>query len=372
MADTSITEKLQPLAAKGAALLLSDCEPLTVDELRTLARMRGSRGVQVASMNRAALLALLTGAPLPIEQLPTGAPPVSAGNADLNAALAALQAALAPKLDMAAIRDEIAKAVAEMTLPKPLTIQVRELPPVEIKTPHKQFETLLRVLTCGIRNVWLVGTAGAGKTHASEDCAKAMGLPYGSISVCQQSTKADLLGFTDATGTYRSTHFRRIYEHGGVFLLDEIDNGNPNVLAVLNQALSNNQCAFADSDAMVPRHKDCYVLAGANTVGHGATAKYVGRNPIDAATIDRFVFIQWEVDEALEVALCGNKAWATRVQKVRKVAGELGLSVVVSPRASINGAKLLAGGFLQSDVESMVLFKDWSGDAKAKVLAKLA
>lgn len=366
MADEAETLKLklEPLAAKGNALTLADCEPLTVDELRTLARMRGSRGVQVASMNRAALLSLLTGAP----QTPAPQIPVT-GNGDLQNALAALQAALAPKLDMAAIRDEITRAVAELTVPKPLAITVAGLPEIKVETPHKQFELLLRVISAGCKNIWLVGPAGSGKTRAAEDCAKTLQLPYGAISVCAQSTKADLLGYMDATGNYRDTHFRRVYEHGGVFLIDEIDAGNPNVLAVLNQSLANGQCAFPDK--MITRHEKCFVLAGANTVGHGATAKYVGRNPIDAATIDRFVYIAWEIDETLEATLAGNKQWVSRVQKVRKAAAELGLSVVVSPRASIHGSKLLAAGILQSDVEAMVLFKDWSSDAKAKVLAKI-
>src|SRR5699024_2303605 len=99
-------------------------------------------------------------------------------------------------------------------------------------------------------------------------------------------------------------------------LLDEIDAGNPNVLAALNSALANNYCAFPDG--MVKRHDNFRVIAAANTFGSGANIVYAGRNPIDGATKDRFVFIDFDIDENMERQIAGNDTWVNIVQTIRK------------------------------------------------------
>jgi cobaltochelatase CobS len=52
------------------------------------------------------------------------------------------------------------------------------------------------------------------------------------------------MGYMDAHGKLVRTLLREAYEHGGVFLLDEIDAGNPGVLTVLNALLANGQVGF--------------------------------------------------------------------------------------------------------------------------------
>jgi MoxR-like ATPase/transcriptional regulator with XRE-family HTH domain len=207
--------------------------------------------------------------------------------------------------------------------------------------------------------VWLYGEAGSGKTTAAGEAAKALELSFGFISVCPTSTQSHFLGYMDAVGNYNPTLFRKTYEHGGVFLIDEIDNGSPAILAVLNSALANGECAFPDK--VVERHKDCVIIAAANTIGRGATAQYVGRNAIDAATLDRFVFIKWNIDEELEKAIVGLpwdkktldidtggipniEQWLWLVRLARNKCTEIGLQHIISPRASVYGAKLLSCG----------------------------
>ncbi len=82
-----------------------------------------------------------------------------------------------------------------------------------------------------------------------------------------------------------------------MFLCDEIDAGNANVLATLNALLSQPIAAFPDG--MVERHENFAFLAAGNTTGAGADMKFVGRNQLDGATLDRFVFVFWEYDEEL-------------------------------------------------------------------------
>ena len=120
-------------------------------------------------------------------------------------------------------------------------------------------------------------------------------------------------------------------------------------------------------DKRVSRHPDFRVVAAANTFGTGADRQYVGRNQLDAASLDRFAFLEWGYDEALERSLAGNDAWVDRVQKVRKAVSTLKIRHVVSPRASIQGASLLAAGMAQSAVESAVLFRGLDSATVAKI-----
>lgn len=232
---------------------------------------------------------------------------------------------------------------------------------------HAQFPTLLALLA-EKQHVYLVGPAGSGKTTAAEKCAAKLGLPFFCQSVGAQTTQAQLVGYNDATGNYIPTHFRRAYEGGGIFLLDEIDAGNANVLTALNAALANGNCAFPD--AMVKRHEDFRCIAAANTFGTGADRQYVGRNQLDAASIDRFAFLEWPYDEALERDLAGDVVWTTYVQNIRRAVETLKIRHVVSPRASIQGARLLAAGIPRETVESTVLWKAVDQPTRAKILAQ--
>jgi len=190
---------------------------------------------------------------------------------------------------------------------------------------HKEFSKILRYIETRT-HLYLYGPAGTGKTQAAENAATAIGLDFFPLSVCGQTTKSELLGYTTANGSYIGTHFRTAYENGGVFLMDEIDNGNPNVLSVLNSALANGVCAFPDK--VVPKNPNFVFLASANTFGTGASAEYIGRNPLDAATLDRFKQIFIDYDEELETELFPTAA--PIVQNLRK--GMKGERVVLSMR----------------------------------------
>lgn len=238
---------------------------------------------------------------------------------------------------------------------------------VEIKSPkgskkikgvtHENFEILVKTVAAGLP-IFMVGPAGTGKTHSAELAATSLGLDFYSISVGSQTSKSDLIGYMNATGEYVKTAFRDAYEKGGVFLLDEADAGNSNVLILLNAALSNGYMSFPDK--MVHAHDDFRLIASANTYGTGASRQYVGRNQLDAATIDRFVTLAWEIDERVEAMLAGTSAegkkWMNVVRAVRRrVVDELELRVVISPRATQRGAKLLEAGIGFRDVLEMAL-----------------
>lgn len=223
----------------------------------------------------------------------------------------------------------------------------------ELGVQHYQYRQLLKYVQTK-ENIYLVGSAGSGKTTACQNIAKALGVPFyftGAIS-----SEYKLTGFINAQGTIVSTEFRKAYEQGGLFLFDEIDASLPGAVLAFNAALANNFMDFPDKK--VARHKDFYCIAAANTFGSGADRQYVGRNQLDAASLDRFIFLSWEIDEDLEREIAKNDEWVTYVQRVRNSVAKHSLRVLVSPRASIKGAKLLAAGIAQNEVENAVL---WNG-----------
>lgn len=247
---------------------------------------------------------------------------------------------------------------------KTITIKRKDLPEIKFDAVHSQFEKLLRLMSCRVP-VFITGPAGSGKTKAVEQASDALGLEFSAVSVGPQTTQSHLMGYMDATGRYVVSEFRKRFENGGVFLIDEFDAGSPQVLTCLNSALSGSFCAFPD--AMVKKHADFLCIATGNTYGNGANRIYVGRNQLDGATLDRFVVLEFDYCEKLERKLTNNDAWLERVQVIRNKVSELGIRVVISPRASIYGAKLLESGFTQKEVESMTIFKGMSKEDMERV-----
>jgi hypothetical protein len=256
---------------------------------------------------------------------------------------------------------------------------------------HHKFPLLAAAVAARV-NVMLVGPAGSGKTTAVEKVAQALNLPfYGTGAV---SSEYKLTGFIDAQGRIVSTAFRKAFEFGGVFLFGETDASMPGALLAFNTGLANGWMDFPDG--VVQKHPDFRVVADANTFGTGADRLYVGRNQLDAASLDRYAVLDWPYDEALEAAMIGADApkgapsprsieplpaervqavanqWVERVRKVRSAVNELKVRHVVSPRATVNGSRLLAAGFTWAEAEDAVIWKGLDADTRGKVIAKAA
>jgi midasin (ATPase involved in ribosome maturation) len=264
--------------------------------------------------------------------------------------------------------DTLRPKVTEIRLPEG---KVRKIEGIQ----HYTFPKVLVNVTEGVSS-YLVGPAGTGKSTIAENVSQALGLDFSSQSVSSQTTVSNLVGYMSANGEYVGTEFRNRYEKGGVFLLDEVDNGNPNVLTVLNSALSNSFMSFPDG--MVKRHQSFTLIATANTFGNGATAEYVGRNALDKAFLDRFATVEVGYDLDVEQAMLDSveldpmlgAKWLNIVRVARKNAEEFGLKVVVSPRATLNGAKLLRHKdiYTISDVAKATFLSGVKDDQAEKLL----
>lgn len=330
-----------------------------------------------------------------IATVPAFAPPPVP--ADAAAQLLSLIAGLTPKaaIDMDAINAQIElhvgplrdhqdafDAVAQRLRDDIEALRQREPPAVRLEiakggevrtvegTHHPKFATLMRALSARqgdgyAPNIWISGPAGSGKTHAAKTAAKALGVAFhynGALSMPHE-----LLGFIDAAGRYHRTPFREAYEHGGVYLFDEVDGSDNSALLALNAALANGTATFPDGQ--YARNANCYVVATANTWGLGATAEYIGRSKIDAAFLSRFpVRIGWDYDEALERAISGNVTFADRVQGARRAARKAGLKVLIDPRASIAGAALVASGFTEIEAAELTYLANLTPDQRRMIV----
>lgn len=272
-------------------------------------------------------------------------------------------------VDEAAVGAIVDKKLAESRKKQVKVIEVKQpdnLPNKVVGVCHYLTEQIAQVCNVGVHQM-LVGPAGGGKTTCCEKVAEILNLKFYPMSVGPQTTKSDLLGFIDAAGNYHTTPLREAFENGGLLLLDEVDAANAGVLTIINALLANGYCSFPDG--VKARNENFRCICACNTYGRGADRQYVGRNQLDAATLDRFAVVDFDYDDNLERMIAGNDAWVDKVQQYRKRAFDLKMRVVISPRASIFGAKLLASGMKEKLVEELVVWKGVSAEIRSKLTA---
>lgn len=206
---------------------------------------------------------------------------------------------------------------------------------------HEKFETVLKFVANN-EPVFLTGAAGCGKNVLCKQVAEALGLKFYFTNAVTQEYK--LTGFTDAMGQYHQTQFYKAFKEGGLFMLDEMDASIPEVLVILNAAIANRYFDFPAPIGYVEAHPDFRVIAAGNTFGLGADFEYVGRNQLDAASLDRFALVKMDYSDAIENAVAfGDKELVKFCREYRNTANKNGLKVIVSYRAIGRLAKMQEG-----------------------------
>jgi MoxR-like ATPase len=193
---------------------------------------------------------------------------------------------------------------------------------------HEEFETILKFVQAD-EPVMMVGPAGSGKNVLVSKVAKALDLNFYFSNAITEEYK--LTGFIDAMGKYHETEFFRAFTKGGLFFLDEIDASIPETLVILNAAIANRYFDFPHL-GKVNAHKSFRVIAAGNTYGHGATYQYVGRNQLDAASLNRFAVVEINYSEKIEKLLTQDKELLQFVRGFRKACDKAGVNHIVSYR----------------------------------------
>lgn len=222
---------------------------------------------------------------------------------------------------------------------------------------HKDFEKVLKLVSKDIPTM-LVGPAGSGKNVCIKQVADTLGLEmYYTNNV---SNEFKITGFVDAGGVYHETEFYKAFKNGGVFFLDEIDSSDPSALIILNSAISNGYVTFPHEK--VERHPDFRCVAAANTWGNGRDFQYVGRNALDGASLDRFVSIRFDYDEALEKVLYPNESILEFVWEARKKAFENQIRHIFSTRTIKYAYEMEEAGFELDTIIQSVIVKGMNAD----------
>lgn len=304
---------------------------LTKDDLCLVARTKGWHG---GNPTKQSMLDWLQGRGITMEEVMTivsqmraaargqapvpGAVPSGISRSEIEGIVADVvhaQLQRIPATDEKVIARLVAEAVSHAT-PGKVILDGPGAKPVTLKErTHPKFEKVLRLVRAGL-NVLLVGPAGCGKTYLAAQVAKALKRAYGTLHCTAGASESQLTGWLLPIGSSKSpgafsyvpSEFVRLYEAGdSVFLLDEIDAADPNMLLVINGALANGHLHVPQRHQApdVPRGKNVAILAAANTYGTGADTMYAGRNQLDAATLDRFYAVEMGYDAALEAELLG-------------------------------------------------------------------
>ena len=395
-----------------------DYDQLSTAELRTLAWEQGFCGAAVASARKEDLIALLKGekATLETPTLATAAaglraavPAVPVGDSLADVIAAAISGKVSAGVDESVVREIAADAITshEAETEAARIEQIEQIAtevmwecgssvrhtsivmperaePIELGEDliHWQLPQVLAWVRADVP-VWLWGLPGGGKTHLGRQIAGILDLEPFVMSIDETTTANKLLGFQNlVSGDFVEGWLYQPFKNGGLAVIDEMDTGNPGIIAALNALLANTHYMFPNGET-VERHEDFRVLACANTNGTGAVAGYTARQRLDAATLDRFAVVKFLYDEGLEMQIaCGIPsetepwlpttaadedqcfAWVKWVQAVRAMCGN---SVLVSPRPSLLGVKALRAGIPADEVASSLVLALCADDTKKRI-----
>lgn len=281
--------------------------------------------------------------------------------------------------------EEAIEALKAAPKSKEITIVLKQADEVVSTTTlpgqHHAFEKLLTMAKARV-NSFLVGPAGSGKSTAAKNVASALNLPFYFNGAIDSEYK--LTGFIDAQGRIISKPFREAFINGGVYLFDEVDGSMPQAVLPFNAALANNRMDFPDG--CFDAHPNFICIAAGNTF-FGPDSHYVGRFKQDGAFLDRFAVLEWTYDYNLERSMALSvgyeptisEQWHTCILALRDLALSKGIQIIASPRATVNGIRLMKEGFTWDEAVQVCLRKsmktaDWEklADAVRKPGAKQA
>lgn len=254
------------------------------------------------------------------------------------------------------LKDDIAKWILETygPLERQVTVVVNGNKAKAKGIIHEKLEVVLNCVASDVP-VFLTGPAGSGKNVLCKQIAECLDIPFYFSNAVSQEYK--ITGFTDANGVYQESQFYKAFKNGGLFMLDEIDASNPDVLTILNAAIANRYFDFPAPIGFVKAHQDFRVIAAGNTFGTGADYDYVGRTQLDAATLNRFVFVKVDYDKQIEESLAkGDKDLLGFCRKFRDATAKAGIRTVVSYR-NIEYMAQLKDVFKPSELISACLTK---------------
>lgn len=213
-----------------------------------------------------------------------------------------------------------------------LHVRLNDMPVNKVSTrAAKVLPRLIANAKLGLYTM-MVGPAGCGKTTAAHQLAEALKLQFGAVCLTAGASETWLFGRQTPTGFVEGS-FSKLYREGGVFLADEMDAADANLLLSINTALSHDQMLNPMNGETIKRHASFVFVGAANTNGKGSTHLYTGRSRLDAATLDRMIVVKVDYDTDLEKQLCPNNGVYDMLSRIRTRLTEQEFDEFVSTRA---------------------------------------
>ena len=300
------------------------------------------------------------------------------GKATTDAITEAIKAASAAmaKASEGAVREAVRSAQAQS---RELVIKVDNTPPVKIEGAHYYFDRLVKLVSAGM-HVYLWGPAGSGKTFAALQAAQALSRSAEIDTLDPSTFRSMVQGYMSPDGKPVHTTFTRCWVSGNIYVADECDNAPGHVQTLFNSALANGHAPLAWGN--VAREGKFGFIGTGNTPG-APTRSFPDRKPMSAAFRDRLYFMHWPVDWNIARKLSGNACqpapsrisgtcsvskWESWVERVHGWADSNAPTLMVTPRASIEGTKALAHGEFVSEVADGLVFRGCDPSIRDKAL----
>lgn len=233
---------------------------------------------------------------------------------------------------MPAVKAKILEEYGE--LPERHEVKIGEEPEVKIQGSLPPcFNSVLAYSVNG-NPVMLTGHAGTGKGYIARKVAEAMEAKFFEVNAVKNSF--DLTGFVDAQSRFVRTPFYdacKTVADGGkaVFLFDEMDCSEPEVLKIFNEALSSMEFTFPNDEHL--NFDNLVIISACNTYGTGNDELYSGEQ-LDASTLDRFVLVKVDYDKSVELSLCNHdEDLVDFIERFRKVTEDNAIPFITSYRS---------------------------------------
>lgn len=214
------------------------------------------------------------------------------------------------------------------------------------------------LINLNIKNIWLVGPAGCGKSTITRNIAKELDIPYYCISCGVGTSATEFVGYKYPQR--EATKFADYYSKKSIILIDEMTALDPSIAQILNSALANDE--IETTTGLVKRHPECIIIATSNMFGNGADRQYVANNQLDTSTIDRFIGGIIEVDYSKEFESQYDAEVVSYINWLRRKIKEQHLRRVCSTRMIQNISKLKTNGY--SDWKELCTL-NWTDSEKA-------